>query len=354
MSKRASFKGVLSVEAVSKRRGTSEVLHEVSLTIATGETVALLGPSGGGKTTLAEVIAGILVPESGRIVLDGQDVTLVPPHVRRIPIAPQDWDLFPHLTALENVEFGLRVAGENRSHRREKAARLLDEIGLADRIDSYPHQLSGGQQQRVCFARALAVPSPYLIVDEPFASVDQDTRTDLRAVLARTVASGRGVLFITHDRVDALQMADRIVCLVAGQVIMTGTPKEVYGHPKDLDVALLTGDAFLLPATAVARETDGRTGALLVRPEWLVLTPPSLSARWTGVIQSTLYQGDHYLLGFVAAGVNGQLRSEVSVPIGQQIGIDLRSDVTPQVLDSERPKIPTQVLAGDHASGGMR
>jgi ABC-type Fe3+/spermidine/putrescine transport system ATPase subunit len=325
----SSDKTRMEVEHVSKRRGDNIVLQDVSVSLRSGEIVVLVGPSGSGKTTLAEIISGVLVPDAGHVFVDGRDVTGLAPHQRRIPIAPQDWDLFPNLTALQNVEFGLRVAGVDRVRRKWKARELLAAIGVEDRLDAYPHQLSGGQQQRVSFARALAVPSPFLILDEPFANVDQDTRSDLRALLSTTRAEGRGVLLITHDRVDALQMADRTYCLIGGRVAMSGSPEEVYQQPNTLDVALLTGDAFLLPTKCDPTTQRRPLCQLILRPEWLNTVSLGTDAQWEGIVESALFQGDHYLITFRTDSTQGQIRSTSSIGIGQKIGIAVADGITP-------------------------
>ena len=326
----------LSVGQVYKHRGGMVVLSGVTFSVRAGQIVALLGPSGSGKTTIGEIITGILPPDSGTISIDGRDVTQVPAHLRRIPLAPQDWELFPHLTALENVAFGLKVAGVNRSDRRRRSIALLEEVGLAHKLAALPHQLSGGQQQRVCFARALAVPSQYVIVDEPFANVDQDTRTDLRRVLADVADRGRGVLFITHDRLDALQLADEVVCLVGGRVAMNGTPQEVYSSPASLDVALLTGDAFLLPVPAPSTGGFWNVGAaspegpyaVLARPEWLMPAPSPQESLWNATITAQVYQGDGYAVEFETRGWRGRLNSVQPCAIGATLSISARPEVT--------------------------
>jgi molybdate transport system ATP-binding protein len=222
---------------------------DVAFAVAGGETVALLGPNGSGKSTALDVIAGLLLPDRGRVVLDGRVLTdigrgaadrRVPPHARRTALLGQEPLLFPHLDALENVAFGPRCAGKPRTTARAEALRWLDEVGVAELARRRPAQLSGGQAQRVAVARALAAEPALLLLDEPMAALDVAVLPALRHTLRR-VLSGRTTVVVTHDPLDALLIADRVVVLSDGRVVEDGTASEVLSRPRSPFAARLAG-----------------------------------------------------------------------------------------------------------------
>jgi molybdate transport system ATP-binding protein len=221
---------------------------EAELAVGTGELVVLLGPNGAGKTTLLRALAGLVALEWGRVVLDGavlEDTaagTWVPTERRPVGFVFQDYLLFPHLSALENVAFGLRARGLGRAEARRRAAAWLERVGLAAHAGSRPRALSGGQAQRVALARAMVGQPRLLLLDEPLAALDAATRTDLRRDLRRHLASFDGTrLLVTHDPLEALALADRLVVLEDGRVTQTGSPAEVSGRPRSRYVAELVG-----------------------------------------------------------------------------------------------------------------
>jgi len=216
--------------------------------VATGELVVLLGPNGAGKTTLLRALAGLVPLEAGRVVLDGlvlDDAATgehVPPERRPVGFVFQDYLLFPHLSALENVAFGLRARGLGRVEARRRAAAWLDRVGLAGHGGSRPRALSGGQAQRVALARAMVAEPRLLLLDEPLAALDATTRTALRRELRRQLASFAGTrLLVTHDPLEALALADRLVVLEDGHVTQTGGPAEVSARPRSRYIAELVG-----------------------------------------------------------------------------------------------------------------
>jgi len=217
---------------------------DVALDAADGETVAVLGPNGAGKSTLLSVAAGLLQPDSGRVVLDGVELTgpgvWVPPHARRIALLAQDPLLFPHLSALENVAFGPRSRGTQRRTAREQARTWLEDVGVADLADRRPGQLSGGQAQRVAVARALAADPRVLLLDEPMAALDVAVRPALRQSLRRVLAD-RTVVLVTHDVLDALLLADRVVVVDGGRVVEAGPTTDVLTRPRSPFAARIAG-----------------------------------------------------------------------------------------------------------------
>jgi molybdate transport system ATP-binding protein len=214
---------------------------DIALTIAAGEVVALLGPNGAGKTTALRALAGLTPLSSGHVRVDGRDLTRFPPERRPVGVVFQDYLLFPHLSALENVAFGPRRRGLSRPAARALAASWLDRVGISQHR-SRPRQLSGGQAQRVALARALAVEPTLLLLDEPLAALDARTRLDTRAELHRHLAAHAGAtLLVTHDPLDALVLADRLVIVEDGRVVQQGTGAEVTARPRTDYVARLVG-----------------------------------------------------------------------------------------------------------------
>ncbi|MEY2959189.1 MAG: hypothetical protein RLZZ01_1757 [Actinomycetota bacterium] len=205
---------MLDAVEISVAFGANQVLDRYSLHVGAGETVGLLGPSGCGKSTLLRIIAGIVAPDAGRIVVDGDDVTTVPTHRRRIGLVFQDEQLFPHLSVADNIAFGLRMAGIGRTERRRRADELLDTFGLGGLGDRAVDHLSGGEAKRVAVARALATGPKVLLLDEPLTGLDRPLHERLRAEVASALrAAGTTAVWVTHDEGEASSVSDRIIRL---------------------------------------------------------------------------------------------------------------------------------------------
>jgi molybdate transport system ATP-binding protein len=233
---------------VAARLSIGALSLDMELTIDEGEVVALLGPNGAGKTTLLRAIAGLVPITSGHVRLDGRVLEdartrdYVPTERRSIGVVFQDYLLFPHLTVLENVAFGLRSRGTRPREASERAAQWLDRVGLSSYVQEKPDVLSGGQRQRVALARALAPDPRLLLLDEPLAALDVTTRAEVRRDLKRHLASFPGLrLVVTHDPLEAAALADRLVVIEDGRLVQTGTPAEVTEHPRSRYVADLVG-----------------------------------------------------------------------------------------------------------------
>ncbi|MGW1954465.1 ABC transporter ATP-binding protein [Streptomyces sp. NPDC001920] len=215
---------------------------DVALTVAPGEVVALLGPNGAGKTTALRALAGLTPLSGGRIRLGGTDVDRMPPESRPVGVVFQDYLLFPHLTALDNVAFGPRCQGATKAAARAQAAEWLDRMGLAGHAGAKPCKLSGGQAQRVALARALATRPRLLLLDEPLAALDARTRLEVRAQLRRHLAEFEAVaVLVTHDPLDAMVLADRLVVVEDGRVVQEGSPSDIARHPRTDYIARLVG-----------------------------------------------------------------------------------------------------------------
>lgn len=246
-SRRAGIE--VRLEHLHRRYGGVTALDGLCLSLHPGELVALLGPSGCGKTTTLRLVAGLEDADGGRVVVGGRDVTHVPANKRDMGMVFQAYSLFPHLTARENVAFGLRMRKIAAGQRKARASEMLELVGLAAQADRYPHQLSGGQQQRVALARALAFRPTVLLLDEPLAALDAKVRVQLRDEIRRIqLEVGTTTLFVTHDQDEALAIADRIGVMRAGRIEQLGSPVEIYARPQTPFVAEFVGLSNRLPA----------------------------------------------------------------------------------------------------------
>jgi len=286
--------GSITLAGVSKLFGDSAAVDNIDLTVASGEFFSLLGPSGCGKTTTLRLIAGFEQPTSGQILLDGADVSAVPPHRRDVNTVFQSYALFPFLSVFDNVAFGLRYAKTTRTELRSRVNAALDLVSMTSFASRRPGQLSGGQQQRVALARALVLNPKVLLLDEPLGALDAKLRRSLKVELkALQERVGITFLYVTHDQEEALTMSDRLAVMNAGRIAQIGTPHDVYEEPSDAYVADFLGAANLMevsvaeagsPATlklgdAVLTSSHacpaavGETAHAVIRPERVRVEP---------------------------------------------------------------------------------
>jgi putative spermidine/putrescine transport system ATP-binding protein len=297
----AAAQAAVRVIGVRKAYGDVLAVAGVDLVIRPGEFFTMLGPSGSGKTTLLRLIAGFERPDAGRIELGGRDVTGVPPYARDVNTVFQDYALFPHMTVLQNIEYGLRVRRVPKAERRERAARALEMVRLGGLGDRKTAQLSGGQRQRVALARAIVNEPQVLLLDEPLGALDFKLRQEMQLELQHVQREvGITFVYVTHDQEEALAMSDRIAVLSQGRIEQTGTPLEVYERPRTDFVAGFIGISNVI-------ERDGRH--MTIRPEKIRLLaggeePPPGAHVETGRIRDVVYAGvlTRYVIDLDAGG----------------------------------------------------
>ena len=301
----------LSVDTLNLFYGTHHALRDVSLDVPQGGFVALLGPSGCGKTSLLRCIAGFMAPASGSIRVGGSDITALPPRRRNMGLVFQSYALFPHMTALENICFGLESRGVRAAEARRRAAEALALVGLAERAGQRPRQLSGGQQQRVALARALVIEPDILLLDEPLGALDRKLRLQLQSELkALQRRLGVTAVMVTHDQEEALALADRVAVMQDGVIAQMDTPERLFRAPRTAWVADFIGAGSVVPPGAgmTALRFDGppppAEAHLFLPADRLTLEPAEGSAL---VVESARYLGRGFEIE--AAGEGMRLRA---------------------------------------------
>lgn len=310
----------LQVENITKTFGNFTALQDVSFRARPGEFISVLGPSGCGKTTLLRIIAGLETLSEGRVMIRQRDVSHLPVSRRNVGIVFQSYALFPNLSAVQNVAYGLRSQGKGKSAVHRKVEELLDLMGLTGIGDKYPAQLSGGQQQRVALARAMALSPDLLLLDEPLSALDAKVRIMLRSEIRRLQKRlGVTTIMVTHDQEEALTMADRILVIADGKLVQNGTPHDIYDQPATPFVASFIGSMnFLSEATKVedgcyeigthrlhiAGENgtralpSGHPVTLAIRPEEIMVQPdnPDRNNTIKAQVRGMEYRGSQFRL----------------------------------------------------------
>ncbi|RAX37864.1 ABC transporter ATP-binding protein [Rhizobium tropici] len=313
----------MKLEGVSKLYGPVKALDNISFELRKGEFLTMLGPSGSGKTTSLRAIAGFIQPTSGKLLIDGRDMTRVPPQKRNIGMMFQDYALFPHMTVLENIGYPLETRGVKREERQRRVMEMLEVVGLAHCASRYPKEMSGGQQQRVALARALVFKPDIVLLDEPMAALDKKLRGQMQIeIMHITRQVGATVVSVTHDQEEALVMSDRIAIFKEGRLEQIGTPRELYQKPRSEFVADFIGEANLLHGVTrsddhgvvvegcswkaslpkadprVQAISNGRKACVVLRPERI---EPSAAVHQggnggQGIIEDKIYLGVEYRL----------------------------------------------------------
>lgn len=355
----------LSLEKIRKAFGAKEVLNDISLNVETGELLAILGPSGCGKSTLLRVVAGLLRADRGTVRIAGRQMNGVPPRDRGIGFVFQDYALFPKMTVLDNVAFGLRVQGVPPGDRNRKTSEMLELVGLAEEADQFVETLSGGQRQRVALARALAVSPSLLLLDEPLSALDIKVRERLRREIAAVQKKvGITTLIVTHDQEEAMELGDRIAVMNEGRFEQVASPRDVYQVPATEFVAKFIGGVNVLPGQlyrgaayagnlAIRMEgngipSHGGTVKVLLRPEDVTLLPPGIaeSGMTHATVKSVSWLGAHLRLeiateeGYPLTALLQRSHSMADrVSAGDTVRVAaLRGSVLPDPLGAKEPE----------------
>lgn len=228
----------LELKSIYKSFGGLKVVENLDLSLEKGQLLCILGSSGCGKTTTLNMIGGFLTPDSGSIFLDGMDITAMPPEKRPVSTVFQSYGLFPHMTVLENVIYGLKFRGYKKRQAKEKGMQYLEMVGLQDYADAPTHEISGGQQQRTALARALIVEPKLCLLDEPFSNLDAALRVKMRTELKQLQRElGITMVFVTHDQEEAILLSDQMAIMEQGKLVQMGTPEEIFHHPANAFVS---------------------------------------------------------------------------------------------------------------------
>jgi ABC-type Fe3+/spermidine/putrescine transport system ATPase subunit len=357
--------GALALKGITRRFGEHTAVDNVSLEIAAGELLALIGASGSGKTTTLRIVAGYEMPDSGTVTLDGRDITDLPPQKRGFGMVFQHYALFPHMPVEDNVAFGLEARGIPKAKRLERARSALESVGLGGAGHRGIQSLSGGEQQRVALARALVIEPQVLLLDEPLSNLDptlrQTTRDELRAMLHRV---GVSALFVTHDQEDAFAIADRIAVIRKGKLLQVGTPEDLYARPASLGVASFIGRATILPAEplpageqanermaltigGVRREfavtrapgvaSNGHAMKVVLRPDALDLVSPDAGGAWVGEVTTRRFAGGNAVYRVRLAGdlIMEVESTKMDVREGDRVGVVISREPIPVVEASD-------------------
>ena len=311
------------------------ILRNVSLEVRDGEFISLLGPSGCGKTTMLKTVAGLLPVSSGEIFLGGQEVSRVPTHRRGAVVVFQDLRMFPHMTALENVAFPLKMQGIPRKERLKIGSEYLEKVHLAGRENQPVSQMSGGQQQRVALARALAAKPKLLLLDEPFSALDENLREDMRHLVKQLQRElGVTTVLVTHDRGEALSMSDRVALMFDGRLVQYGVPEEIYTRPATRQAADYFGDcAYLSGRVSGGWFRSDFTELPVALPDGrydLLLRPAQLEEDSSGHLEATVtdiryYGGEVAAELELAPGI--RLRKSYAAHPGWQVGQRIRCGI---------------------------
>ena len=351
---------IIDLEHITKYYGDNEIIKDMSLYIRKNEFITLLGPSGCGKTTTLRILGGFEKPDSGRVMLHGEDIVNVPPYKRPINTVFQKYSLFPHMNIYENIAFGLRIKKLKETEIKEKVAWALALVGLSGFEKRYADSLSGGQQQRIAIARAIVNEPEILLLDEPLGALDLKLRKEMQLEL-KAIQQKTGITFIyvTHDQEEALTMSDTIVVINNGVIQQIGTPTDIYNEPVNAFVARFIGESNILsgvmhrdylcefaeqtfPCADKGFERDEDVD-VVVRPEDIRLVPPE-EGMLRGVVRDTIFKGVHYEMlidqQFEGKVFSWKVHSTAKSEPGTEVGMNIAPD------DIQIMRIPYNVLTG--------
>ncbi len=346
----------IRVKELVKRFGNVVAVDHVNLTVRNGEFFTLLGPSGCGKTTFLRTIAGLELPDEGRIYFDDQDITELPPHKRGTGMVFQNYALWPHMTVYDNIAYGLKIRKLSKDEidkRVKEALKLVKLEGLEKRT---PHQLSGGQQQRVALARAIVLNPRVLLFDEPLSNLDAKLRVEMRAELRRIQKElNITTIYVTHDQEEAMSISDRLAVMNKGRIMQVGTPKEIYKSPKNEFVARFIGQGTFLsgeviesnealrvrldigdevkakPSNQEIKFAPGDRALIMIRPESFTLTEPDAESNSFEVeVFHTSFLGDSQLMQGFYKGEKFlvEISPDLEIPPGKKVKVYVRPELT--------------------------
>jgi putative spermidine/putrescine transport system ATP-binding protein len=328
----------VQLEGLCKRYGEIDAVVATHLAVEKGEFVSLLGPSGCGKTTTLQMIAGFVEVTSGRILLDGRDITHAKPSSRGLGVVFQSYALFPHMSVRDNVAFGLRMRKVPGAEVQKRVATVLQLVRLTQHAERYPRELSGGQRQRVALARALVIEPPVLLLDEPLSNLDANLREEMQFEIRRIQREvGITTLMVTHDQAEALSISDRVVVMQAGRITQIDEPYKLYEHPRTEFISGFVGKANLLPgerdSAGIAQVRDSRGQGeltLSLRPEKIDLLAAG-DGRLQGKLLSRFFLGSQWLYRVDTAlgEITVVRRNDGSAPLaeGTTVGLDWSSEL---------------------------
>ena len=327
----------IDLQHISKSFDGELVLDDLNLSIRENSFVTLLGPSGCGKTTTLRILGGFTTPDTGKVIVGGQDISMIPPNKRPLNTVFQKYALFPHMNIAENIAFGLKIKNKPKSYIDDKIKYALKLVNLPGYEKRTVDSLSGGQQQRIAIARAIVNEPRVLLLDEPLGALDLKLRQDMQYELIRLKNElGITFIYVTHDQEEALTMSDTIVVMNQGYIQQIGTPESIYNEPENAFVADFIGDSNIIGATMIRDRLVEILGArfdcvdtgfgenkpvdVVIRPEDVELVAPE-----EGIIHGTLthsiFKGVHYEMEVMANGFEWLVQSTKMVPVGTKVGI---------------------------------
>ena len=344
---------IIEIQHVSKTFGGKKVLDDINFYVRKGEFITILGPSGCGKTTLLKQIAGFRNPDEGRILLDGKDISGIPPYRRPLNTVFQKYALFPHLDVYDNIAFGLKLHRMPEKEIAEKVRKVLKLVGMSDYEDRDVESLSGGQQQRVAIARALVNRPKVLLLDEPLAALDLKMRKDMQIELKEMHQKlGITFIYVTHDQEEALTLSDTVIVMDEGRIQQIGTPADIYNEPVNSFVADFIGESNILNGTMLGDRRVSFMGHgfdcvdegfgenvpvdVVIRPEDIYIMNHTEGAQFSGVVKSCTFKGVHYEM-FVDTdnGYELQVQDYNAFAVGSTVGLVIKpGDI--QVMRKER------------------
>ena len=331
---------ILNLEHLSKSFDGKKILDDLSIDIGKNEFVTLLGPSGCGKTTTLRMIGGFIMPDEGRVIFEGKDITALPPDKRHINTVFQKYSLFSHMSVADNIAFGLKLKKKSSAYIHDKIKYALKLVDLEGYEDRHPMSLSGGQQQRIAIARAIVNEPKVLLLDEPLGALDLKLRQDMQKELIK-IKNELGItfVFVTHDQEEALTMSDRIIVMNQGLIQQIGTPVDIYNEPENAFVADFIGDSNIISSLMVEDKLVNILGVnfpcvdtgfghhkpvdVVIRPEDVVLSTDLEKGRIKGVVSHLIFKGVHYEMEVMANGFEWLVHSTGMFPVGCEVSIDV-------------------------------